>query len=105
MEKFRFDYSENSDILHIHKNEKTTKGSVELGYFTLDFGENKEIVGLEIEHASEFLNKSGINKKSLRTIQYVRFIINKKNPKERLISLNIRLPNSIKKIDVPLEVA
>jgi dTDP-4-amino-4,6-dideoxygalactose transaminase len=60
MEKFRFDYSENSDILHIHKNEKTTKGSVELGYFTLDLGENKEIIGLEIEHASEFLNKSGI---------------------------------------------
>ncbi|MBI2671916.1 DUF2283 domain-containing protein [Candidatus Woesearchaeota archaeon] len=105
MGKFKFDYSENSDILHIHKNEKTTKGSVELGCFTLDFGENKEIVGLEIEHASEFLNKSGINKKSLKSIQYIKFIINKKNPKERLISLNIKFPNSIRKIDVPLEVA
>ena len=56
MKKFNFDYSEYSDILHIHRNGDSTKGSVEVGDFTLCFGNNDAIVGIEIEYASEFFN-------------------------------------------------
>ena len=38
MANFNYDYSEYSDILHVHQKGEETKGSVEIGDFTLDFG-------------------------------------------------------------------
>lgn len=105
MDKFNWDYSEYSDILHIHKKNQVTKGSVELGDFALDFGKNNEVIGIEIEHASEFFETIDINKESLSKIQDAQLIIDKRNPQHQLILLRLEFPNAIKKVPVPLTVA
>ena len=105
MDKFKWDYSRYSDILHIHKKDELTKGSVELGDFTLDFGNNDEVVGVEIEHASEFFNNVDISKESLNDIQEVQLIVDKRNLQCQLVFLRLKFPNIEKKIPVPLTVA
>jgi|SRR3989344_4992589 len=104
MDKFNFDYSEYSDILHIHKTNENTKGSVELGDFTLDFGKNDEIVGVEIEHASEFFVNVDIDQKSLTELKSAEFVIDNKNPQVQIIFLKLEFPKAIKKIPVPMPV-
>ncbi|MAG47544.1 hypothetical protein CL617_02985 [archaeon] len=104
MNKFNFDYSEYSDILHIHKDGYVTKGSAEVGDFTLDFDSNEEIVGIEIENASEFFNNLDIDKVSLNEMKGAEFVIDKRNPQCNLIFLKLQLQNSIKKIPIPMPV-
>ena len=101
MDKFKWDYSNYSDILHIHSKDQITKGSVELGDFTLDFGKNNEIVGIEVEHASEFFSNMDINRESLNEIQNAQLIIDKRNPQCQLIFLKLEFPNITKKIPLP----
>ena len=101
MNKFKWDYSRYSDILHIHRVDQKTKGSVELGDFTLDFGKNNEIIGIEVEHASEFFNNMDIDKGSLSKIQNVQLLIDKRNPQCQLIFLKLDFPNITKKILLP----
>ncbi len=104
MEKFSFDYSEYSDILHIHMSRCQTKGSVEIGDFTLDFGSKDEIVGVEIEHASEFFANVDINKSSLKILKYADFTVDKKNPQCQIIFIKLEFLNTVKKIPIPLPV-
>ena len=40
-----------------------------MGDFSLDFGKNNEVVGVEIEHASEFFSNLDISKESLSDIK------------------------------------
>ena len=105
MDKFNWDYSDYSDILHIQKKNEKTKGSVELGDFTLDFGIGNEVVGLEIEHASEFFGQVDIDRKSLKDIQEAQLLIDKRNPQCQVIFMKLKFPTSIKKIPVPLPIA
>jgi len=104
MKEYNYDYSEYSDIMDIHKNGEITSGSVELGDFTLDFGKNNEVVGLEIEHASEFFNNVDINKESLTEIQDVQLITDKRNPQCQLLFLNLKFPIVVKKIPIPMTI-
>lgn len=104
MEKFNFDYSEYSDILHVHKNGQLTKGSVEIGDFTLDFGNKDEVVGIEIEHASEFFVNVDISKDSLKLLKYADFDIDDRNPQCQIIFIKLEFPNAVKKIPIPLPV-
>ncbi len=105
MDKFNWDYSKHSDILHIHKENKLTKGSAELGDFTLDFGINDEIIGIEIEHASEFFEEVNIDKGFLSEIQDAQLIIDKRNPQCKLIFLKLKFPTIERKIPLPLPIA
>ena len=102
MDRFNFDYSLYSDILHLHKASETTKGSVELGDFTLDFGDKDDVVGIEIEHASEFFINVDIDKKSLTSLKSAEFIIDSKNPQVQVIYLKLEFPKVIRKIPVPM---
>ncbi|MBI2105786.1 DUF2283 domain-containing protein [Candidatus Woesearchaeota archaeon] len=104
MEKFNFDYSQYSDILHIHKNNQLTKGSVEIGDFTLDFGNKDEIVGIEIEHASEFFSNVDINKESLKVLKNANFVVDKRNPRCQIIFIKLEFPTVIKKVPMPLPI-
>lgn len=104
MNKFKWDYSNYSDILHVQKKDKSTKGSVEFGDFTLDFGEKDEVVGVEIEHASEFFKNMDISKENLNEIKYAQFIMDNRNPQYQLIFLELKLPTFIKKIPLPLPI-
>ena len=104
MEQFNWDYSSYSDILHIRKKDLLTKGSVELGDFTLDFGSNDEIVGIEIEHASEFFNNIDIDKPALSKIENAQFVIDNRNPQCQLIFLKLEVSGVVKKIPVPMPV-
>lgn len=104
MNKFNFDYSEYSDILHIHKSGNITKGSVEIGDFSLDFDNKENIIGIEIEHASEFFDNLDIDKESLNTIKSAEIIVDSRNPSCRLIFLRLEFPSTIKKISLPIPI-
>src|SRR3989344_7151889 len=104
MDEFTYDYSQYSDILHIHRKNNITIGSVEIGDFTIDFGKGNKVVGLEIEHASEFFANLDIDKDSLSKIEDVEIIVDKRNPESQLIFLAIKFPNGVKKVSVPLTV-
>jgi uncharacterized protein YuzE len=104
MDEFTYDYSQHSDILHIHRKNNATIGSVEIGDFTIDFGKGNKVVGLEIEHASEFFANLDIDKESLSKIEDVQIIVDKKNLQSQLIFLAIKFPETIKKISVPLTI-
>ena len=104
MEQFNWDYSEYSDILHIRKKGQLTKGSVELGDFTLDFGSDNEIVGIGVEHASEFFGNLDIDKSALSKLENAQFVIDNRNPQCQLIFLNLQFAGVVKKIPVPLPV-
>ena len=105
MEKYSYDYSRHSDILHIHKHGKQTLGSVELGDFTIDFGENDEVVGLEIDHASEFFRNLDINEDLSKDINEVNLILDKRNPESEFIILGVQFHGKIRKISIPVVVA
>ena len=105
MVEFNWDYSGYSDILHIHQKNSLTKGSAELGDFTLDFDKNDEIIGIEIEHASEFFNNLDINKQNLKAIQEAHIIIDKRNPGCQIMFLELKFPEATKKISLPLPIA
>ena len=94
-----------SDILNIHKKDQTTKESVELGDFTIDFGKNDAVIGIEIEHVSKFFSNLGIDPDSLSRLQEAKLVIDKRNPKYQLVFLELKLPTVIKKIPIPLTVA
>lgn len=104
MNEFDYDYSTYSDILHIKKKNHATLGSIEMGDFTIDFGKGNKIVGIEIEHASEFFANLDISKESLEKIEDIQITIDKRNPQSQLIFLIIKFPGVIKKISVPLMV-
>ena len=105
IEGFTWDYSDYADILHIHKSNKQVKGSIELGDFTLDFSNNDEIVGIEIEHASEFFSPLDIDKLMLSNIKNAGFFIDKRNPSYQLIYLRLEIAKMVKTIPMPLPVA
>ncbi len=102
MVRYNFDYSEYSDILHIHKYGEATKVSAELGDFTLDFGDNDKIIGVEIDHTSEFFANLDIDKESLSKIKGAEFIIDNRNPKCQIIFLKLNLPAGIKSMSLPM---
>ena len=104
MDKFDFDYSEYSDILHIHNTGNLTSGSVGIGDFSLDFDNKENIIGVEIEHASEFFNNLDIDKESLNKIKSAEIIIDSRNPNCHLVFLKLKFPMGIKKISVPMPV-
>ncbi len=75
---YSWDYSEKSDILNVHKVDKKTAGSAELGDFTVDFDKNGNIVGVEILNASEFFTLLGILKTQLENIKEAEIIMRKR---------------------------
>ena len=104
MGAFNWDYSEYSDILHVHKKNCRTKGSVEVGDFTLEFDDHDEVIGIEIEHASEFFSNIDMDKASLSNIQDAQIIMDKKNPQCQLIFLRLKVAHVVKNILMPLPV-
>lgn len=92
-----WDYSTYSDILNIHKKDKSTKGSAELGDFSIDFDDKGNIVGVEIMHASEFLKNFNIAKKQLENIKAAKILINKRNPQVTLVWLGLTLAGNIER--------
>tara|TARA_Y100000034_G_C6775131_1_gene346062 strand:- start:135 stop:455 length:321 start_codon:yes stop_codon:yes gene_type:complete len=104
MTNYNWDYSEHSDILHVQQKDQPTKGSVELGDFTLDFGSNEEIIGIEIEHASEFFGNMDIDKNFLKGIQEAELTIDKRNHQCQLLFLKLKVGDSVKKISLPTPV-
>ena len=105
MVDYYYNYSEYSDILNIHKKNVLTKGSAELGDFTVDFGNDNDIVGIEIEHASEFLNNLDISKEFLKNLEGAKMIIDKRNNNCQIVFIVLKTHNDIKKIPLPTAVA
>lgn len=102
---YYWDYGISSDILNIHKINKKTKGSAELGDFSIDFDKNDNVVGVEILHASEFLKESGINKEQLKNIKGAKILVDTRNPTYLLIYIGLVLSEGIeRKIPIPAPV-
>ena len=104
MNSYNFDYSAYSDILHIQKKESHTKGGIELGDFYICFGKKNEVVGIEIEYASEFFSQLDITKEQLTKITNAELTIDKRNPQAHVIFLTLKFPTVTKKISIPMQV-
>ena len=52
MRKFNFSYDKENDDLLLFNPKSKSKGSVELGNIILDYGKNREFVGMQIMNAS-----------------------------------------------------
>ena len=102
--KYTWDYSTYSDILHVHKKGEINKGSAELGDFCIDFNKKDEVVGIEIEYASEFLSQLEITKEQLSQITDAELFIDKRNPQAHVIFLTLKFPTVTKKISIPMQV-
>jgi len=57
---YRWDYSERSDILNVHRIGALNAGSAESEDFTLDFDDAGHLIGVEILNARAFLHAHGI---------------------------------------------
>lgn len=102
---FKWDYSEKSDILHVHKQKKKVEGSAELGDFTFDFDKNGNVVGVEIINVSQFLQQMDIPKDQLNQIQCAEILIDRRNPAMTLVWVKLRLPNRIeRRIPIPAPI-
>ncbi len=102
---FVWDYSENSDILNIHKKNLKVEGSAELGDFTVDFGSHGKIIGIEIMNVSGFLKEADISPEQLQVLQgaELRLMAGKGNITYLWIALT--LPHNIqRKIAIPAPV-
>ncbi len=73
--EYSWDYSESSDILNIHKKGIKTKGSAELGDFSVDFDVEGNVVGLEIMNATDFLDESQISLHNFSEITGVELVV------------------------------
>ncbi|MBD3361480.1 DUF2283 domain-containing protein [Candidatus Woesearchaeota archaeon] len=54
MKKFNFSYDKENDDLFLYNHNSKSAGSVEVGDIILDFNNKKELVGIQINKASEF---------------------------------------------------
>lgn len=104
MKGFYVDYSTYSDIFHVQKKNTHTEESVEMGDFCICFGKQNEVVGIEIEYASEFLGQLGVTKEQLREITDAEFSVDKRNPRAHVIFLTLKFPTATKKISLPMQV-
>jgi len=57
MKEFEFSYDRDNDDLFIFRRDSKSKGSVELGNLILDFDYKKNLVGIEIINATEYLSE------------------------------------------------
>ncbi len=67
----RYDYDKELDLLHIYNSniDKGIKGGLSYGNFNVDIGMNDEIVGIELEGASNVLNMSSSDLSSLDGVE------------------------------------
>lgn len=100
---FSWDYSERSDILNVRVKGRKTKESAELGDFTVDFGEDGSIVGIEILNASEFFRLVNIPKEALARIKAAEILVQKRRG-HTLTCLKLLLPQNIEHV-IPLPAA
>jgi len=55
--KYKFSYDKEQDDLFVYSSKSKSKGSVEFGDVIIDLNSQKEFVGIQIMHASEFLQE------------------------------------------------
>lgn len=60
MQKFDFSYDEQNNDLFLFSPLSKSKASVEFGDLILDFNGRKELVGLQLMHATKFLKKAAL---------------------------------------------
>lgn len=102
---FKWDYSEKSDILHIHRQNKKVEGSAELGDFTMDFDKNGNVIGVEINNVSEFLKQAGVSEEQLKGLKCAEIAVNKRDPKMTIVWIKLILPKNIeRRIPIPAPV-
>lgn len=101
MQKFEFSYDKENDDLFLFSSDSKSKGSVELGDLILDYNNKKELVGIQILHASKLINDLVSNQTStavkeiLNTLTECKANIKTKN---NLIIIKIYLLSKTKEI-------
>jgi|Deesub1362A_J573_1020465.scaffolds.fasta_scaffold00005_178 uncharacterized protein YuzE len=69
MRDFEFSYDEENDDLFLFRKDVKSKGSIEFGNLVLDFDNKKNLVGIQIMEATEFICEiTGCDKKLARNI-------------------------------------
>lgn len=107
MPKFNFSYDKKNDDLFLFSPTSKSKGSVELGELILDFNSKKELVGIQIMKASNFIKDlveemdSSVIKQLLNGLQECRVDIKVKN---NLLIVRVYLMSKTKEISPVLSV-
>lgn len=100
MQKFEFSYDKDNDDLFLYSPKSKSKGSVELGDFILDFNSKKQLVGIQLMHATELIKDLiGENistlKNLLKNLKSCKVEI---KPKNNLLIIKIYLLSGVKEI-------
>jgi len=84
-EDFMWDYSGVVDILNIYQPGRMSRQSMEYGDVTIDVDDQREVIALEVMHASEHLGLTG---EQLRTLRSAEIVV-----EEGAVSIRLRLPD------------
>lgn len=103
--KFVWDYSERSDILNIHQENRPIQGGEELGDFTIDFDAEGNVVGLEIMNVTDFLQEAQISPEQLSSLCGAELLIKQGKGGLTYIWIKLVFPQEIERvIPVPAPV-
>lgn len=72
LNKFKFDYDTENDLLYLYNPKKKSKGSIEFGELIIDLEKKGGIAGIEIFDASKYLSEltnKKITKKALKNLE------------------------------------
>lgn len=94
MQKFNFSYDKENNDLFLFNPKSKSKGSIELGDLILDYSPRKEIVGIQIMHASRFIKELTTDNNS----ETIREILNNL----KLCKVDIRIRNNLSIIKIYL---
>jgi uncharacterized protein YuzE len=106
MQKFNFSYDKGNDDLFVFIPRFKSKGSVEVGDVVLDFNSKKEVVGIQIMHASRMIkdmtdeNMSSI-RNLLRDLRKCEFEV---KPRNNMLFIRIFLFSEMKEISSVIPV-
>lgn len=101
MQKFNFSYDKENDDLLLYNPEAKSKGSVEIGDLILDYNSKKELVGLQMIHASTII-KDMLSKEDAASVRDVLNNLEECNieikQKNNLLIIKIYLNSKVKEI-------
>ncbi len=107
MKKYNFSYDKENDDLFLFRSDRKSKGSIEFGNFIIDFDKNRNVVGLQILDAIDFLSQATpMNRREVKKVLkeltncrvdsfqmknmiLIKFLLSSKNKKETPVAIPV----------------
>ncbi|MBU0461803.1 MAG: DUF2283 domain-containing protein [Nanoarchaeota archaeon] len=108
MPKFNFSYDKEQDDLFLSSPKSKSKGSVEIGDIILDFNGKKELIGIQVMHASKLMKDITAENISTSTIKNILSSIDKclveVKPHSNLLVIKLHIFSDVKDISSVINV-